>query len=159
MRYSINITYWKRVISLFKPLIVINFIVCISYGVINGGITLIFCFCLSLVGFLVLLIRFIQISKFFLNSIEFDEENGSVKYSLMKCDKVYLEIELNINDLEIKIIEKIGVYRTFQLELKHNDTILRQRTIGGWTEKRFVDILTTFNKLKDQPTYISYVEM
>lgn len=158
MRYYRNMPYIKRVFALFKPKIIVIFLICLVYGFVEGGNMLLFCLFFIVICFSVLLIYSIQINKIFLISIDFDEEKGTVKYSVIKYDKYYKEVEVNINKVEIKIIEKIGVYRTFQLELRHNNTILRQRTISGWTENHFVDILTTFNKLKERPTFINYVK-
>ena len=158
MRYYRNMPYIKRVLALFKPTIIIIFVICLGYGFIKGGDILLFCFFLIVICFSIVLIYSFQINKFFLNSIDFNEEQGTIKYSVIKYDKNYKEVEVKLDEIEIKIIEKIGVYRTFELELILNKNILRQRTVGGWTEKLFIDILTTFNKLKERPSYINYVK-
>ncbi len=150
--------YIKRVFALFKPMLIVIFVICFGYGFVKGGNTFLFCLFIIVIGFLFILIYSFQINKIFLKSIDFDEEKGTVRYTVIKYDKDYKEVEVKIDRIEIKIIEKIGVYRTFQLELNHNNTIFRQRTISGWTEDLFIDILTTFNKLKERPTFINYVK-
>ena len=94
-----------------------------------------------------------HLSKFVLN-----KNKTIIQYSIKKFDKVYMTFEIEIENINLRIVQKTGVYRTFQLEIKHYDFKFTQKALGGWNENMFIQLVTEVNKCKGKPSYLTYVK-
>lgn len=150
-------SYLRRTFGAFRPIIVIMLIVCLGFGLINGGLTMQICIAYCLIIFLAVLINSLYRNIYYLKQLDINEEGKTLKYLVVKFDNNYLENELKIEDLKARIVEKIGVYKTYLLEIKHDDIVIRQRTFGGWNTKLFIKVITNINEIQGKKTYLNYV--
>lgn len=115
------------------------------------------CIAYCLIIFLAVLINSLYRNIYYLKQLDINEEGKTLKYLVVKFDNNYLENELKIEDLKARIVEKIGVYKTYLLKIKHDDIVIRQRTFGGWNTKLFIKVITNINEIQGKKTYLNYV--
>jgi hypothetical protein len=155
--FRFELPFKKRIWMSFKKPILLLIFPCIIIGLISGIKILFLCIFYVILLLLIILIKSYINNKYFLCSIEIDSDARNLSYTILKFDKIYKRMEIEIDEIDVSIKEKLGVYKTFHLRIKHLGFHFNQNASGGWSEEEFVSIVKKVNEIKGLPSYLNFV--
>lgn len=111
-------------------------------------------------GALLLLIRSYYLNRKYLKSLVLFEDQRFVLINIFKYNKSILEIKIDLDDFNVKIVENIYSFGpSYRLQIyKCNELIYKQYECLDWDRGTFVEIVRKINNIKGLKSYTSWVK-